>query len=88
MLATACGCAGVTLACFLGLTPLYPEVGRDLKLSAEGLGAVMGWFLFVAAFLQVLIGVANDYVGARWLLLAGLLTMAASQLVRGGRQAH
>jgi predicted MFS family arabinose efflux permease len=72
----------VNLTCFLGLTPLYPQVAQDLGLDAAGLGILIGMPVVVSAAFQLPTGVAVDALGARAFMLGGLLLVSASQLLR------
>jgi predicted MFS family arabinose efflux permease len=72
----------VNLTCFLGLTPLYPQVARDLGLQADGLGVLIGVPVIVAGVLQLPTGVAVDALGSRIFMVCGLLLVSSSQVFR------
>ena len=50
----------VTYACFFSLTPVYPEVGRDLNLDAGVLGTLVGTGGIVSIAMQVPAGTGGD----------------------------
>jgi MFS family permease len=65
-----------------GLTPLYPEVARDLHVTADIFG---GFFLLqgaVSTLLQLPAGLLSDRFGRRPMLLIGIVFMVAGQLLR------
>lgn len=82
LLATATACAFVNFIAFLGLTPLYPEVARDLGLRIDSLGLFFAISSIVGAALQIPIGVLADRIGRRPLLVVGLLLLAAALVLR------
>jgi predicted MFS family arabinose efflux permease len=70
------------LFCLVALTPLYPDVARDLGLSAEAFGILVGASTFVSAILQLPTGAAVDQVGSRLFMAVGLLLVSLSQVLR------
>lgn len=82
LLATATACAFVNFVAFLGLTPLYPDVARDLGLGVDSLGLYFAISSVVGAVMQIPVGVVADRFGRRSLLLAGLLVLALSLVLR------
>jgi len=86
VLATAAACLFLNFLAFAGLTPLFPEVARDLGLGIDSLGLFFAVSATVAAVLQIPVGVFADRFGRRPVLALGLLFMAAGQALRW--QAH
>ncbi len=82
VLATASACVFLNFLAFSGLTPLFPEVARDLGLGVDSLGLYFSVSAGVAAVLQIPVGVLADRFGRRPVLAAGLLFMTAGQLLR------
>jgi predicted MFS family arabinose efflux permease len=72
----------VTYACFFNLTPLYPEVGRDLALDAGALGTLIGVGGIVAVLVQIPAGTSGDRWGRRPFFALALVLLMASQLTR------
>lgn len=82
MLATAAAALFANFLTWLGLTPLYPDVARDLHVGADGLGI---YFVVQGAInvgLQLPVGVFADRIGRRPVLTLGLVFMAIGQLAR------
>jgi MFS transporter, DHA1 family, multidrug resistance protein len=66
----------------LGLTPLYAQVARDLRMDAASFG---GYFLATGVInvaLQIPVGVLADRYGRRPIMVVGLVLLLASQLLR------
>ena len=82
LLATATACAFVNFIAFLGLTPLYPEVARDLGLRIDSLGLFFAISSVAGAALQIPVGVLADRIGRRPLLLVGLALLAIALVLR------
>ena len=82
VLATASACVFLNFLAFSGLTPLFPEVARDLGLRVDSLGLFFGVSAGVAALLQIPVGVVADRFGRKPVLAVGLLFMTAGQLLR------
>jgi predicted MFS family arabinose efflux permease len=72
----------VTYACFFNLTPLYPEVGRDLGLDPGALGALVGIGGIVSLLVQVPAGSGGDRWGRRPFFALAMLLLIASQIGR------
>jgi predicted MFS family arabinose efflux permease len=72
----------VTYACYFNLTPLYPEVGRDLGLDAGALGTLIGIGGIVSVLVQVPAGSGGDRWGRRPFFAIAMLLLALSQLAR------
>jgi YNFM family putative membrane transporter len=82
VLTTAAACVFVNFLAFAGLTPLFPEVARDLGLGVDSLGLYFAVSAGMAAILQIPVGVVADRFGRRPVLVAGLVFMVASQVLR------
>jgi DHA1 family inner membrane transport protein len=72
----------VTYACYFNLTPLYPEVSRDLGLDAGALGTLVGIGGIVSVLVQVPAGSGGDRWGRRPFFALAMLLLALSQLAR------
>ncbi|HEY2595668.1 MAG TPA: MFS transporter, partial [Chloroflexota bacterium] len=72
----------VTYACYFNLTPLYPEVSRDLGLDAGALGTLIGLGGIVSVLVQVPAGSGGDRWGRRPFFALAMLMLALSQLAR------
>src|SRR2546423_14112923 len=81
VLATASACVFLNFLAFSGLTPLFPEVARDLGLGVDSLGLYFSVSSAVAALLQIPVGVLADRFGPRPVLAAGLIFVTAGQLL-------
>jgi MFS family permease len=79
---TANAAVFVNFLSYLGLTPLYAEVARDLHLSAAGFGEFFLVQGLINVVLQVPVGVLADRYGRRPIMLIGLGFMLAGQLLR------
>jgi MFS family permease len=82
VLVTAAAALFANFLTWLGLTPLYPDVARDLHVGADGLGV---YFVIQGAInvgLQLPVGVIADRVGRRPIMTLGLVFMAIGQLLR------
>src|SRR5437588_62635 len=73
VLATAAACVFLNFLAFSGLTPLFPEVARDLGLGVDTLGLYFAVSAAVSAVLQIPVGVVADRVGRRAVLPLFLL---------------
>src|SRR5262244_4643326 len=65
------------------LAPLLPFVRADYGVSYTEIGLAFAAFNIVSAVLQTPAGFLVDRIGARALLVAGLLTGAASLIIAG-----
>jgi predicted MFS family arabinose efflux permease len=72
----------VTYACYFNLTPLYPEVSRDLGVDAGTLGTLVGLGGVVSVLVQVPAGSGGDRWGRRPFFALAMLMLALSQLLR------
>ncbi|HEY1294328.1 MAG TPA: MFS transporter [Chloroflexota bacterium] len=72
----------VTYACYFNLTPLNPQVSRDLGLDAGELGTLVGLGGIVSVLVQVPAGSGGDRWGRRPFFALAMLMLAASQLAR------
>jgi len=72
----------VNFLSYLGLTPLYAEVARDLHMGASGFGQFFLIQGLINVLLQVPVGVLADRYGRRPIMLIGLVFMLAGQLLR------
>jgi MFS family permease len=79
---TANAAVFVNFLSYLGLTPLYAQVAHDLGVGAAGFGQFFLVQGAVNVVLQVPVGVLADRYGRRPIMLAGLVFMAAGQLLR------
>jgi predicted MFS family arabinose efflux permease len=71
-----------TYACFFNLTPLYPQVGRDLGVDAGALGTLVGTGGLVALLVQIPAGSGGDRWGRRPFFVLAMLLLVLSQLGR------
>lgn len=67
----------------LMIPPLFPWLMREFGLSFTEAGAMTGVFFTVSGIGQALAGFAVDHVGARRVLLAGMLLFAAAGVILG-----
>jgi predicted MFS family arabinose efflux permease len=81
-LIVACLLQIVTYACFFNLTPLYPQVGHDLRLDAGALGALVGVGGIVALLVQLPSGSGGDRYGRRPFFALGMVLLLVSLLIR------
>ena len=72
----------VTYALFFNLTPLNPEVGRDLNLDAGALGTLVGIGGIASVLVQVPGGSGGDRWGRRPFFVVAMLLLAGSQIAR------
>jgi DHA1 family bicyclomycin/chloramphenicol resistance-like MFS transporter len=72
----------VTYACFFNLTPLYPEVARDLNVDAGTLGTLVGIGGIVSLLVQVPGGSGGDRWGRRKFFGGAMLLLVLAQLAR------
>ncbi|MDQ6877988.1 MAG: MFS transporter [Candidatus Dormibacteraeota bacterium] len=79
---TANAAVFVNFLSYLGLTPLYAQVARDLHVGASGFGQFFLVQGLINVVLQVPVGVMADRYGRRPIMLIGLLFMLAGQLLR------
>jgi MFS family permease len=79
---TANAAVFVNFLSYLGLTPLYAEVARDLHVGAAGFGEFFLVQGLINVVLQVPVGVLADRYGRRPIMLIGLGFMLAGQLLR------
>src|SRR5260221_12301209 len=82
VLVTAVTVAFVNVFCIASLSPLYPDVARDLGMGADGLGLLMGISPLVSVLFQLPVGIAVDRFGARPAIALGLAFVTLAQLVR------
>src|SRR4051794_10960368 len=82
LLACACAVQIATYGCFFNLTPLYPEVGRDLGLDPGRLGALVGVGGIVALITQLPAGSGGDRYGRRPFFAVGMVCLMVSLLLR------
>ncbi len=71
------------VACWAGLTPLYPEIASSLAVRADVLGAFVGLGAAISIACQIPVGVLVDRAGARPFLVAGLALMVIATVLRG-----
>lgn len=72
-----------------GLTPLYPEVARDLHLTADIFGGFLLMQGAVSTLLQLPAGLLSDRFGRRPMILIGVVFMVVGQALRwGASDAH
>jgi len=71
-----------TYACFFNLTPLYPEVGRDLHLDAGELGSLVGVGGIASVLVQVPGGSGGDRWGRRPFFVLAMALLTCSQIAR------
>src|SRR5919199_1155955 len=69
--------------CLLFLTPIYPEIARDLRLRADSLSLLLSIAPALSVLANLPIGVLADRLGRRPLLLAGGALLLGSQLLVG-----
>jgi FSR family fosmidomycin resistance protein-like MFS transporter len=67
--------------CTLGMSPVYPDIARDLGLRADGFGAVLGVSTLVAGILQIPVGVLSDRFRLKYLAIIGLIAAATAPVV-------
>lgn len=72
----------VTYACYFNLTPVYPEVARDLGVDAGVLGALVGVGGIVSLLVQVPGGSGGDRWGRRPFFAAAMVLLVLTQLAR------
>ena len=67
--------------CLLFLTPIYPEVARDLRLGPDSLSLLLSIAPALSVVANLPVGVLTDRLGRRPLLLAGAVLLVGSQLL-------
>src|SRR5512145_698454 len=67
----------------LVLPPLFPIVKDEFGVSYAALGAVMAVFYSVSGIAQTAAGFLVDRLGARVILLAGMVLVAAGAILTG-----
>jgi predicted MFS family arabinose efflux permease len=72
----------VTYACFFNITPLNPQIARDLGLDAGALGSLVGVGGIVSLLAQIPGGSGGDRWGRRPFFAAALGLLLLSQLAR------
>lgn len=85
-MAIASGAVFANFAALLGLTPLYPDVARDLKLGPDAFSAFFLVQGVINVILQLPVGVLADRIGRRPVLTLGMVFMGLAQL--SAWQAH
>jgi FSR family fosmidomycin resistance protein-like MFS transporter len=65
----------------LGISPVYPDIARDLGLRADSFGAVLGISTLVAGILQIPVGLLSDRVKLKYLAAVGLVAAAAAPAI-------
>jgi MFS family permease len=81
-MAVALGTVLTNFIGLFGLTPLYPEVARDLHIGPDAFG---GYFLIqgaISTLLQLPVGLLSDRIGRRPVITLGLSFMVVGQLLR------
>ncbi|HLH69397.1 MAG TPA: MFS transporter [Candidatus Dormibacteraeota bacterium] len=72
----------VVVACWTGLTPLYPELAATLRVRADLLGTIVGLAAVISIACQIPVGVLIDRLGARPFLVAGLALTTVATVIR------
>ncbi len=85
-MAIASAAVFANFAALLGLTPLYPDVARDLKLGPDAFSAFFLVQGVINVILQLPVGVLADRIGRRPVLTLGMVFMGLAQL--SAWQAH
>src|SRR5919202_4068126 len=67
--------------CLLFLTPIYPEIARDLRLRPDSLSLLLSIAPALSVLMNVPVGVLADRLGRRPLLLTGAFLLVAAQLL-------
>ena len=65
----------------LGISPVYPDIARDLGLKADAFGAVLGIATLVAGLLQIPMGLLADRYRVKYIAAVGLMAAAAAPVV-------
>lgn len=65
----------------LGISPVYPDIARDLGLRADSFGAVLGISTLVAGVLQIPVGVLSDRIQLKYLGAVGLVAAACAPVI-------
>jgi nitrate/nitrite transporter NarK len=65
----------------LGITPVYPDIARDLGLKADAFGAVLGIATLVAGTLQIPMGLLADRFRVKYLAAVGLVAATTAPAV-------
>lgn len=82
VLVTAIAGAVVNVLCITALTPLFPDVARDLHLGPDGLGFIVGISSLMSVLFQLPVGIAVDRFGAKPSIALGLFFVSVAQLIR------
>jgi predicted MFS family arabinose efflux permease len=82
LLVTAALFQFVTYACYYDLTPLYPEISRDLGVDAGTLGSIVGAGGIVSVLMQVPAGSGGDRWGRRPFFATAMVLLVVSQVAR------
>jgi predicted MFS family arabinose efflux permease len=80
IMATAGAAVSANFAALVGLTPLYPEIARDLRLGPDAFGTFFVVQGLINVSLQLPIGVLADRIGRRPVLLLGMIFMFIAQV--------
>lgn len=67
----------------LVLPPLFPLIKADLGLSYTALGGLITAYALATSGAQIPLGVLVDRVGARWVLMGGMLVLSTSFILVG-----
>ncbi len=65
----------------LGITPVFPDIARDLGLKAGAFGALLGISTLVAGILQIPMGVLSDRFRVKYIAAVGLVASATAPAI-------
>jgi len=65
----------------LGITPVYPDIARDLGLKADSFGALLGIATLTAGVLQIPMGVLADRFRVKYIAVVGLVACATAPAI-------
>jgi len=65
----------------LGITPVYPDIARDLGLKADAFGAILGISTLVAGVLQIPAGLLADRINVKYIAVVGLVAAATAPAI-------
>jgi predicted MFS family arabinose efflux permease len=68
--------------CYAGLTPIYPLVARDFRLSVDSFAIIVAAAPFAIMFVQLPVGFLYDRFGGRLFLMLGIGLMVAGYFLR------
>lgn len=80
ILAALCAASFLASLNFLGPTPFYPRIARDLGTTVALLGQVVTLMILISAGLGLIVGPLADRYGYRWLLIGGVFGIAVNLL--------